>query len=365
MSVRAADVVIVGGGPAGAAAAIRLARAGARAQVVDADDLRGDKVGESLAPSVRPLLERVGVWTQHCAASHRPCWATRSSWGGDGVDSHDFLRDPHGHGWHLDRRRFDATLAGEAVRAGCEWSGRTRVASLERRGDGWRVTLAGADGADLSARVLIDATGRPSHVARSQGARRTVHDHLVALVAFLVPQDAPLTDATTLVEAVAGGWWYSARLPDGRLACAFMTDPDLLRHAGAGRPSARAWDRELRRTVHTRARIDGSRYRLAAPPGVVAAGSAILDPPAAAGWIAAGDAAAAHDPLSGHGIGAAIAGGWDAGGTALTLLDGRAAAAEAYARRIKDGFARYLDTRRAYYRLERRWPGSAFWRRRH
>jgi 2-polyprenyl-6-methoxyphenol hydroxylase-like FAD-dependent oxidoreductase len=182
-------------------------------------------------------------------------------------------------------------------------------------------------------------------------------------VAFLVPQDAPLTDATTLVEAVADGWWYSARLPDGRLACAFMTDPDLLRRTGGG--SVREWEARLARTIHTRDRVERSRYRPAALPSVVAAGSTILDPPAAAGWIAAGDAAAAHDPLSGHGIGAAIAGGWDAGGTALTLLDGRAAAAEAYARRIKDGFARYLDTRRAYYRLERRWPGSAFWRRRH
>jgi len=362
VSARTADVAIVGGGPAGAAAAIRLAHAGARTMVIDADDLRGDKIGESLAPSARPLLERVGVWTRHCAAGHRPCWANRSSWGGDGVDCHDFLRDPHGHGWHLDRRRFDAVLAGEAVRAGCEWRPRARVAHLERRRHGWRVTLAGDRSAHFSTRLLIDATGRRSHVARSQGARRQVHDRLVALVAFLIPDDAPLTEATTLVEAVADGWWYSARLPDGRLACAFMTDPDVLAQTGGG--SARAWQTRVTRTVHTRARIEESSYRLPAPPSIVAAGSAVLDVPAAPGWIAAGDAAAAHDPLSGHGIGAAISGGWDAGGAALAALEGDASAADAYARRVRDGFFRYLDARRAYYGVEHRWSSSPFWRRR-
>ena len=90
----------------------------------------------------------------------------------------------------------------------------------------------------------------------------------------------------------------------------------------------------------------------------------MLDPPAAPGWIAAGDAVAAHDPLSGHGIGAAVASGWDAGGTALAVLEGDRPAADAYARRVTDGFARYLDAHDAYYRLERRWSSSPFWRRR-
>lgn len=361
--MRAVDVAIVGGGPAGAAAAIRLGRAGVRATVIDADDLRGDKIGESLPPSCRPLLERVGVWARHCAANHRPCYANRSSWGGETVDTHDFLRDPYGHGWHLDRRRFDATLAAEAVRAGCDWRGRTRVTRLERRPDGWRLTLAaGGIAADLTARLLLDATGRQSHVARSQGASRRVHDRLVALVAFLVPHGEPLTDATTLVEAVADGWWYSARLPDGRLACAFMTDPDLLRSTGGA--SARGWHERLGHAIHTGARVAGSRYGLAAAPRVVPAGSAILDPPATSGWIAAGDAVAAHDPLSGHGIAAAVASGWDAGGTALAVLEGDRPAVHAYARRVTDGFARYLGARGAYYGLERRWSGSPFWRRR-
>ena len=106
MSRRVFDVAVVGGGPAGAAAAIRLARAGAATVVIDADPRHGDKIGESLAPSVRLVLERIGVWEQHQAAGHLPCFGNRSSWGGAEIDTHDFLCDPYGHGWHLDRRQI-------------------------------------------------------------------------------------------------------------------------------------------------------------------------------------------------------------------------------------------------------------------
>lgn len=362
MTGEAFDVAIGGGGPAGAAAAIRLARAGVRVVVVDADDRRDDKIGESLAPSARLVLERIGVWEQHRAANHRPCHANRSSWGSDEIETYDFLRDPHGHGWHIDRRRFETMLASEAARAGCLWLPRTRLQRLTRGGDGWRLTItAPGRRAEITARFMVDATGRSSRIGRSQGARREVHDHLVALVAFLVPEREPVADGTTLIEAVADGWWYTAHLPDGRLACAFMTDPDLLRQSGGRSPAA--WAERLARTVHTRARLDAFGYRLVAPPAGVAAGSAMLNPIVGPGWIAAGDAAAAYDPLSAHGIAAALATGWDAAAAALAALDGEPAA-EAYEDRVRRSFTHYLETRVPYYEMEERWPGSPFWRRR-
>jgi flavin-dependent dehydrogenase len=357
------DVAVVGGGPAGAAAAIRLARAGLRVAVIAADDGDADKIGESLAPSARMVLERIGLWEQHRAAGHRPCYANRSSWGGDEIDSYDFLRDPHGHGWHLDRRRFETMLADEATRAGCRWLSRTRVESLARSRDGWRVGITTAAlPTDIAGRFVIDATGRSSRIARSQGARRVFHDHLVALTAFLTPDGEPVIDGATLIEAVADGWWYSAGLPDGRLVCAFMTDPDLLRRSGGAGPAA--WMERLARSHHTRTRVEAGGHRLAVSPAVASAASAILDPLAGAGWVAAGDAAAAYDPLSSHGIATALATGWDAAATVLATLDGDPEAADAYGHRVRRGFAGYLDARAAYYELEERWPDAPFWQRR-
>lgn len=357
------DVAIAGGGPAGAAAAIRLARAGVSVVLVDGDDRRDDKIGESLAPPARPVLERIGVWDQFRAAGHRPCYVNRSSWGRDEVESYDFLRDPHGHGWHIDRRRFEAMLAGEATGAGCRWLSQTSLRRLARSDDGWRLTInTGAAHRELTARVVVDATGRGSHVARSLGARREIHDRLVALIAFLRSEGAPGPAGGTLVEAVTDGWWYTARLPDERMACAFVTDADLL-HRGGGRSSS-GWRERLERSVHTRARVAASGDPPSVSPFVVAAGSAILNPVAGPGWIAAGDAAVAYDPLTSHGIAAAITGGWDAAAVVMAGIHGDRDALDVYARRLRHAFMRYLETRAAYYQMEERWPDSPFWRRR-
>lgn len=357
------DVAIAGGGPAGAATAIRLGRAGLRVVLADGDDRRDDKIGETLAPSARLVLERIGVWEQFRAAAHRPCYANRSSWGSNEVETYDFLRDPHGHGWHIDRRRFEAMLAEEAARAGCRWLPRTFLRGLAQSDEGWRLTItAGAARREVSARFVVDATGRTSHVARNLGARREIHDRLVALIAFLEPESGLEPAGGTLLEAVADGWWYTARLPDQRVACAFVTDADLLR--GSGGRSVAAWQARLARSTHTRARVGPTGWPPAVSPFVVPAGSAIVNPVAGQRWVAVGDAAAAYDPLTSHGIAAALAGGWDAAAVALATLEGDPAAAHGYAHRLRRGFIGYLEDRAAYYEMEERWPDSPFWRRR-
>jgi flavin-dependent dehydrogenase len=79
------------------------------------------------------------------------------------------------------------------------------------------------------------------------------------------------------------------------------------------------------------------------------------------GWIAVGDAAAAHDPLSADGITKALIGGMEA---ARIFAEGESAPLE-YARAVVDSFDRHMEERCLYYRWETRWPDSKFWQRRH
>ena len=72
------DAAIAGGGPAGAAAAIVLARAGLRVLLADAGNARSPrhgkyKIGEGLPPSARHLLRDLGVHERVLADGHRPC----------------------------------------------------------------------------------------------------------------------------------------------------------------------------------------------------------------------------------------------------------------------------------------------------
>jgi flavin-dependent dehydrogenase len=343
---------VAGGGPAGAAAAIVLAAGGASVVVIERSDFDGARIGETLPPDVRPRLERLGVWDQFVDAGHLPSPGIVAAWGQPEPYANDFVLNPYGCGWRIDRNRFDAMLAAAAGQAGATVVTATGVVGCRRAGaGGWELSLAG-DAGVVAAGAVVDATGRSSPVGRWLGARTEVHDRLVALVGFAA---GPSTeDRRALIEATPEGWWYSGLLPDGRLVLAFHTD--------AGPDVAHRWDRFLAAAPLTAARAAG---RPAAVPGavrVVAAPSRRAEPAAGDGWLAAGDAAAAHDPICGLGILWAVDSGIAA---AEAVLAGSAAAVDGYARDQAARFDRYLDTRTRWYRMEDRWPAAPFWARRH
>ena len=345
------DVAVVGGGPAASAAGLMLARAGASCTIIERGDDRGDKPGESLAPNARPILQRLGVWDDLARDGHLPCHGNRSAWGSYEIAEMPFLFSPYGHGWHLDRRLFEHRLIGRATEAGVQRRTRTRVVSAERNG-AWRLQCD--DGSTVEAPFVLDATGRAGWLAHRAGARRVVDDVLVAAVAFLDAQGEPARDSFTLVEAVEKGWWYTAALPNARLAAMFVTDPAVVapRHA----TSLDGWRALLAAAPRTRERVAG--YALVELPRIVDAGSARLDAVAGEGWLAIGDAAMALDPLSSHGMASALATGIEAAAAIVSGSNAR------YVEVIDIMWNAYVSMRRPMYAAEQRWPSSPFWRRR-
>ena len=131
------DVLIAGAGPAGAVAARVLARAGRRVLLID--DSRPDlpKVGESLPGAARPILQNLDALTVLESGSHLPCYGNISLWGAERPVVNDFIHDPNGSGWHLDRVRFDGELQAAARSAGAV-SWKDRVKSVTGTGETWR-----------------------------------------------------------------------------------------------------------------------------------------------------------------------------------------------------------------------------------
>src|SRR4051794_38315138 len=66
------DVIIIGGGPAGASAAITLAQAGRRALVLERDKFPRFHIGESLLPYNVPIFKTLKVWDKLETGSFMP-----------------------------------------------------------------------------------------------------------------------------------------------------------------------------------------------------------------------------------------------------------------------------------------------------
>lgn len=187
---------MVGGGIAACATAIALARTGVRTGLSYSVTTRPRlAVGETVPPDVRKLLGELGAWEKFLEQRHEACLGSCSAWGGTELGHNDFVLNPQGSGWHLDRARFEALLLGEAESRGVALFPIAKCASLEQAADGGIVLGAitpSGDGRHLTARYIVDATGSRSVIARQMGARQIPLDRLSFVYGFFDAPEAPL-----------------------------------------------------------------------------------------------------------------------------------------------------------------------------
>jgi 2-polyprenyl-6-methoxyphenol hydroxylase-like FAD-dependent oxidoreductase len=364
------DAVVAGGGPAGAAAALVLARAGRSVLLAEARP-GGFKVGESLPPGVRPLLRDLGVLERFERDRHLPAHGTSAAWGGGEPRGVDFIFDPNGQGWHVDRGRFDALLRDAAREAGAQVREGLALQDLRReRAAAWKVRLgcggtAGAGSAayrgtgaiEARCRAIVDATGRRPAMPRRVGARRHRLDRLVAMYAVVRAAGGDV-DARTLVEAVPGGWWYTALVPDDRRVVAFLTDGDL---TPAALRTADGLAAALDETEHVvalaagdlelgPARGTGARRRACAARGTR------LDRRGRRGDRARPALVAGHPHSAVH--------GYERRTSTRRRDDRRPSPMQEHVSRIASIGAQYEGARAEFYALESRWRDEPFWARR-
>ncbi|MDK8874910.1 pilus assembly protein CpaD [Paracoccus sp. SSJ] len=255
---RHADLIVLGGGPAGAVSAWLAAREGLGVLLVDPDRQR-PRI-EGLSPRLHRWLAQQGL-LRGFAHIHGPL-RRQVDWAGisDSNAEHVVLRGA-----------LDAHLRQAAVAAGA-----VPVVASGRPEAGGAVL---SDGRRLHAPLVIDARGRN---AQATAGRASATVALSGWVRAALPPGIRLT-------AFARGWLWRVALPDGRAWAQATLDA-----AGEGDPQARL----------LAALVEAEPALCAAPAGPVLAREAAPRLPAPVADLAllrVGDAFAAMDPLSGHG----------------------------------------------------------------
>ncbi|OLC18087.1 MAG: hypothetical protein AUH29_00190 [Candidatus Rokubacteria bacterium 13_1_40CM_69_27] len=197
----AADVIIVGGGPAGSTAGIALARRGVRALLLDKKRFPRDKpCGGGIRYGVLRRFPELADHLRRTVALHEIRRVRMESPCGAAVVAE--LEAP----LYLTFRRleFDAALLDLARALGVEVVEGARVVAIERGADG--VAVRSVDGRAFAAPMVIGADGVNSIVARQAGLSDGFTDDALAIDTMEETDLAELAVADTETMYVAYGY---------------------------------------------------------------------------------------------------------------------------------------------------------------
>lgn len=303
-------VAIVGAGPAGTAAAIELARAGAAVAIYEkAVWPRPKTCGDGLTPSSMRELAALDVTLGEVPT----LTSTLISGPGETVVRAGW---PAGMppGSTMERRRFDDVLLSAALRAGAELREGTAVTDLD----------------GLRADAVLLAEGAVGGLAARHGFP-PFRSRLVALRGYAdVAHDVPAEYAVHYGRALTPGYAWLFPVGPRRLNVGVAVDARVAARAGGNvRALLRDW---LRTSRFARAALgDGSAVH-DITGGIIPSGRARRY---ARGVFLIGDAAGVADPLSAEGVWQAMASGRDAAAALIAAGGEPATAGAAYERRLR------------------------------
>jgi flavin-dependent dehydrogenase len=254
------DAIIIGGGPAGAATATRLAQAGRRVALLERERFPRFHIGESMLPCSVALLRELGALEAVDGAGFPRKYAAEFVVGDGSLSRRypfvDSLLAGSPYAFEVDRDRFDEILLDNAARAGVDVRQACEVRDFSIGGD--RVEVVAGD-ATLRASVLVDATGQRSMLAGRFKLRR-MDPELRNFAVFShyggASRGGGDTAGDITIVLVPDGWWWVIPLAGDRTSVGLVAPAKAL---GGGKPDAAYFERGLAESPYLAARFDAAR----------------------------------------------------------------------------------------------------------
>lgn len=260
------DVVVMGGGPAGATAATLIAEGGQTVLLLDRAPFPRFHVGESLIPETYWTLKRLGL-IERLKQSAFPKKFSVQFVGEEGKESAPFYFDEYkdhesSQTWQVWRADFDQMLIENAVSHGVVARTDAQVLDVlfddahpgEPQATGVRVKLgSGGEGStrEIAAKVVVDASGQSAFLATRLGLKKadpqlkkgTVWTYFEGAL-----RDTGRDEGATLImqSAEKSSWFWYIPLPDGIVSVGCTGDMNYMFRSGESNP-ADIFARELGR----------------------------------------------------------------------------------------------------------------------
>lgn len=233
------EVLVIGGGPAGATFGTFMRMRGHEVTLLEKDRHPRFHIGESLLPMNLPIMERMGVLGKVRAIGVPKLGAdfTPVGAGEDYITFHfaEALGDSPDHAFEVRRSEFDQTLFEHCKSVGVAAHEGFCVTSVSANEDGsHRVVARDADGNDHAweARFLVDASGRDTFMSAKNGWKKRNPRHASAAVFghFKGVQRRPGADQGNIsIYWFDQGWIWMIPLHDGVMSIGAVCRPDFLK----------------------------------------------------------------------------------------------------------------------------------------
>jgi halogenation protein CepH len=320
------DVLVIGGGPAGATTAGLLAEQGHDVVVLEREKFPRYHIGESLVPGVNPVLDRLGLTERMEGLTFQHKNGISLLWGAERDVWTVYFAEgtPFEYTWQVKRAEFDNLLLTRARELGAMVVEEATVAELVYDDDG---RAAGAiyrrgrskEPLEISARYVIDATGQGKLVARREELLDW-HEDLRNIGVWTYFQGGTQLEGkdqgNILTECHADGWFWVIPFSDGSRSVGFVGPNDAFVQSDLG--AEEFFEHKLDGSREAKRLLDGATrcadYRVTKDWSYHA--SRFTGP----GYLLAGDAAAFVDPLFSTGVMLAMKGGEAAADTVDRIL---------------------------------------------